>query len=181
MKLYTKTGDTGETGLLGGQRVSKDHVRVDAYGQVDELNAAIGFALALEPRAFARDLLQGIQRDLLTVGAELAAPDLARAARALPERLIGAPEVAALEHAIDLQDASLPPLQSFVLPGGTPKGAALHVARTVCRRAERAVVTLRGRETISDTLVPYLNRLSDLLFALARAANAQGGEPDVTW
>jgi len=181
VRLYTRTGDRGETGLLGGMRTSKADMRVAAYGEVDELNAVIGFVLALEPREFARPVLETVQRDLLTIGAELAAPDLAKAARALPPRLIGPPETKALEQAIDAHEATLPKLQRFLLPGGTPKAAALHVARTVCRRAERAVVALGTREPLSDTLVPYLNRLSDLLFVLARAANALAGVPDNPW
>jgi len=181
VRLYTKTGDRGETGLLGGARTSKADLRVAAYGEVDELNAVIGFVLALEPRDFARALLETVQRDLLTMGAELAARDLAKAARALPPHLIGAPETNVLEQAIDAHEATLTPLQRFLLPGGTPKAAALHVARTVCRRAERAVVALGSREALSDTLVPYLNRLSDLLFVLARAANALAGIPDNPW
>jgi cob(I)alamin adenosyltransferase len=174
-RIYTKTGDKGETGLLGGTRVPKDDPRVAAYGDVDELNAAIGFAASLEPQSFDMTFLATIQRDLFTIGAELASPDPAKAPH------IGSAQVEALEQVIDTHGAKLPTLKNFILPGGTPKAGALHLARTVCRRAERAVVGLARRETISPTIVPYLNRLSDLLFVLARAANAQAGRRDVTW
>ncbi len=181
MKIYTKTGDTGETGLFGGGRVPKDHRRVEAYGQVDELNAAIGFALSLDPQEFERPLLETIQRDLFTIGAELAAPDPAKLENALPAARIGEPRVEALEDAIDSHEEKLPALKNFILPGGTPKAAALHLARTVCRRTERGVVALARAEAISPAIVKYLNRLSDLLFVLARAANARAGHPDIKW
>ena len=180
-RIYTRTGDAGETGLFGGGRVPKDDPRVAAYGEVDELNAALGFALALEPQELARDLLERVQRDLFTVGAELATPDRARLAKALPGEPIGEPEIAALERAIDAHEANLATLTQFILPGGTPKAAALHLARTVCRRAERAVVPLARAGAAPPALVRYLNRLSDLLFVLARAANAAAGRPEVTW
>jgi cob(I)alamin adenosyltransferase len=180
VKIYTKTGDAGETGLFGGDRVPKHHRRVAAYGDVDELNAAIGLAQALAPEDFARELLERVQRELFTVGAELATPDPAKLARALPAP-IGAAEIAALEGAIDAQEAGLDPLRTFILPGGTPKAAALHLARTVCRRAERAVVSLSRETTLNPSLVPFLNRLSDLLFVLARAANARAGRADAPW
>lgn len=181
MKIYTKTGDAGDTGLFGGERVPKSHRRVAAYGDVDELNAAIGLGRALAPEEFAGDLLERVQRQLFTVGAELATPDPAKVARALPGPPIGAPEVEALEAAIDEHVARLAPLHQFILPAGTPKAAALHLARTVCRRAERAVVGLGRETTLNPALVPFLNRLSDLLFVLARGANAQAGRPDVPW
>jgi cob(I)alamin adenosyltransferase len=181
VKIYTRTGDAGETGLLGGGRVPKDDPRVVACGQVDELNAVIGFALALEPQDFSRDVLERVQRDLFTVGAELAAPDPAKLARALPGNPIGEPEIQTLERAIDAREADLAPLTNFILPGGTPKAAALHLARTVCRRAERGVVSLAHRGALSPAIVKYLNRLSDLLFVLARTANARAGRPDVKW
>jgi cob(I)alamin adenosyltransferase len=184
VKIYTKTGDGGETGLFGGGRVPKDHPRVEAYGAVDELNAALGLALALEPRGYCRELLEQVQRDLLTVGAELATADPVKLAKALRERPpLGAEQVTALERAIDRYEGEVPPLKQFVLPGGVPKAAALHLARTVCRRAERAVVGLyREHRTGSMSLVvPYLNRLSDLLFVLARVANHAAGAPEITW
>ena len=175
MKIYTKTGDAGETGLFGGGRVSKDDPRVRAYGDVDEANAAIGFAGALEPADFESVLLQTIQRDLFTIGAELATPDTAKVAK------VGASEVGALEDVIDRYEATLSPLKNFILPGGALKAAALHVARTVCRRAERSVVTLSRDQPINPVIIHYLNRLSDLLFVLARAVNKQAGRPDIPW
>ncbi len=183
MKIYTKTGDAGETGLFGGGRVPKDDARVAAYGDVDELNAAIGLARALDPRDFADTLLQTIQRDLFTIGAELATPDPDKLHKALARSgaAIGPSDVAALEDAIDEQEARLAPLKNFILPGGAPKAATLHLARTVCRRAERTSVALSRHQNISPAILQYLNRLSDLLFVLARAANAQAGHSDVKW
>lgn len=183
MKIYTKTGDGGETGLFGGGRIPKDSLRVAAYGEVDELNAALGLARALEPQEFADALLQRIQRDLFTIGAELATPDPDKLHKALSRSsaAIGEPDIAALEDAIDGHQSRLEPLKNFILPGGAPKAAALHLARTVCRRAERAVVALSRHEQISPAILRYLNRLSDLLFVLARAANAHAGCPDVKW
>ena len=182
-KIYTKTGDAGETGLLGGGRVPKDHLRVEAYGQVDELNAMIGLALALEPQPYCRELLEQVQRELFHIGAELAMMGPTKAAKALRRPPIGLQQVAVLEEAIDRHEAELPPLTQFILPGGVPKGAALHLARTVCRRAERAVVRLHREHGAGATssVVPYLNRLSDLLFVLARVANRSAGVPDITW
>jgi cob(I)alamin adenosyltransferase len=181
VKIYTKTGDAGETGLLGGGRVPKDHRRVAAYGDVDETNAAIGMARALEPRDFEASLLEGIQRDLFAIGGQLAAPDPAKVAKALVKAAIDGGRVAVLERAIDAAEAGLPPLTSFVLPGGSAKAAALHLARTVCRRAERSVVALAHSDPVAPVIVQYLNRLSDLLFTLARRANAQAGQGDVAW
>jgi cob(I)alamin adenosyltransferase len=181
MRIYTKTGDGGETGLFGGERVPKDHARVAAYGEVDELNAAIGLARALDPRDFEDALLQAIQRHLFTIGAELATPDRARLANALGGAPIGDADVATLEGAIDRLETGLPPLKTFILPGGAPKGAALHVARTVCRRAERGVVGLAREVAISPAIGRYLNRLSDLLFVLARSANARAGAGELPW
>jgi cob(I)alamin adenosyltransferase len=181
VKIYTKTGDAGDTGLFGGERVPKDHPRVVAYGQVDELNAALGVAIACDPAAWQRELFERIQRDLFTIGAELATPDPARLAKALPGPPVGAVQVGVLEQAIDAHEATLPPLKNFILPGGSPKAAALHLARTVCRRAERGVVALRESSSVSPHVVTYLNRLSDLLFVLARAANAASGRTDTKW
>lgn len=183
MKIYTKTGDGGETGLFGGGRIPKDSLRVAAYGEVDELNAALGLARALEPQEFADALLQRIQRDLFTIGAELATPDPDKLHKALSRTsaAIGESDIAALEDAIDGHQSRLEPLKNFILPGGAPKAAVLHLARTVCRRAERAVVALSRHEQISPAILRYLNRLSDLLFVLARAANAHAGRPDVKW
>ena len=181
MKIYTKTGDAGETGLFGGERVPKDHPRVAAYGDVDELNACIGLARALEPRDFEDALLQAIQRDLFAIGAVLATPDPARLIKALGGPGIADPAVEQLEVAIDRHEAALPPLKSFILPGGAPKGAALHVARTVCRRAERGVVGLGRASGVSPVVGRYLNRLSDLLFVLARTANHAAGAAEIPW
>ena len=183
MKIYTKTGDAGETGLFGGGRVRKDDPRVQAYGEVDEANAAIGFAASLEPQTFESQLLQTIQRALFTIGAELATPDPAKLGKALARSgaAIGAADVGALEDVIDNHEAKLAPLKNFILPGGTPKAAAFHLARTVCRRAERTVVTLSRNEKINPAVIHYLNRLSDLLFVLARAVNMQTGHDDVAW
>ena len=176
MKIYTKTGDAGETGLFGGGRVPKDDPRVRAYGEVDELNATLGFAAALDPAEFASDLLQAVQRDLLAIGSELATPSPEKA-----RAKVGAARVQAIEQHIDQYEATLPPLKHFILPGGTPKAAALHLARTTCRRAERAVVALARDQQIDPVIIHYLNRLSDLLFVLARAVNARAGRADIVW
>jgi len=183
VKIYTKTGDDGETGLFGGARVPKDHARVMAYGQIDETNAAIGFALAVDPPTFCRALLETVQRDLLTIGAELATPRAERVEQALRGRpAIGPVQIRVLEAAIDERETGLAPLKQFILPGGTPKAAALHLARTVCRRAERAVVAMIHADEPAPPSVPiYLNRLSDLLFVLARAANSAAGVSDAQW
>jgi len=183
VKIYTKTGDAGETGLFGGGRVPKDDPRVRAYGDVDEANAAIGFAASLEPQSFESSLIQTIQRDLFTIGAELATPDPTKLAKALARSgtTINASDVGALEDVIDNHEAKLLPLKNFILPGGTPKAAAFHVARTVCRRAERSVVALARDQKINASIIHYLNRLSDLLFVLARAVNMQTGHDDIAW
>lgn len=177
MPIYTRTGDAGETGLFGGARVRKDDSRVEAYGAVDELNACLGACRASAlPRWDA--LLQRIQADLLHVGADLAAPEGA-APGGLPR--IGGDDVAALEHEIDAVSAELPPLRHFVLPAGPGGAAALHVARTVCRRAERRVVALAAEAPVNGEALRYLNRLSDLLFVLARAAVLGAGGREEPW
>jgi cob(I)alamin adenosyltransferase len=181
MKIYTKTGDGGETSLFGGGRVPKHDPRVAAYGDVDELNSAIGLALATEPRDLERALLEQVQRDLFAIGGQLATRDPAKVVSALTKAQIDDRRIEAMEAAIDRGDAVLPPLAAFVLPGGTPKAAVLHLARTVCRRAERSVVALREREPVPPVVLVYLNRLSDLLFTLARLANQRGGVPDRIW
>ena len=181
MKIYTKTGDTGSTGLFGGGRVSKSHPRVDAYGEVDELNSAIGFAMAIGPSERIDAVLAPIQHDLFAIGALLATPDREKMRHHLEKAKIDDARIAALERAIDAGDDELEPLKAFIMPGGTPKAAALHVARTVCRRAERRVVDLAGEEEIPAVVVVYLNRLSDLLFTLARVANRAGGMGEVQW
>ncbi|HEV3258694.1 MAG TPA: cob(I)yrinic acid a,c-diamide adenosyltransferase [Gemmataceae bacterium] len=178
-RIYTKSGDHGETGLGDGSRVPKDHPRVTAYGSVDELNAVLGVLLAQHPDFAEADLVRGIQHDLFDVGADLCVPQAA--GEAPGQRLRVRPEQAArLEAAIDRLNAPLAPLHSFVLPGGRPAAAWCHLARTVCRRAERAVVTLSRTEAVNPDTVIYLNRLSDLLFVLARACNGNGLE-DVLW
>ena len=176
MKIYTKTGDTGETGLFGGGRVPKDDARVRAYGEVDELNAWIGFAIAIHLPTFESNVLEVIQRDLFSIGAELATPDAKKLRASLDDATVGA-----LERVIDSYDPKLKPLKNFILPGGSPKAAALHVARTVCRRAERSVVTLARSQPVNPLIIQYLNRLSDLLFVLARAVNMQTGHDDIPW
>ena len=157
---------------MGGSRVAKNHVRVCAYGEVDETNAAIGLARVVAPADFSDALLSEIQHDLFTIGGALATP--------APERLKEGKRTK-VEDAIDAVETELEPLKTFVLPGGTPKAAALHFARTVCRRAERAVVHLARQEPVAGEVLVYLNRLSDLLFVLARLANRRSGVPDVAW
>lgn len=177
MKIYTKTGDQGQTGLLGGRRVPKDDIRIEAYGTIDELSVALGLArtVGLPPSLIA--LILEVQNDLFLVGAELASP-------AGPDPSTGqirAEHVQRLEAAIDEQEEGLEPLQQFILPGGTLAAGFLHQARTICRRAERRVVTLARQEEISPLIVTYLNRLSDLLFVLARVANGELSLGEVTW
>ncbi len=181
MKIYTKTGDEGETGLFGGGRVSKHHPRVCAYGDVDELNAAIGLARSTPPTDLLDELLDGIQRDLFAIGGHLATPDPNKVAQALEKASLSEDRVRLMEEAIDAADRELAPLTAFILPGGTTKAAAFHLARTICRRAERSVVGLAQDETVPALFVVYLNRLSDLLFTLARLANHRVGRPDDQW
>jgi cob(I)alamin adenosyltransferase len=179
-RIYTKTGDSGETGLGDGTRVAKDHPRVAAYGSVDELNAALGLLLCHQPGDGPHSqLLRSIQNDLFDVGADLCVPpppgeQPGKALRVRPD------QAKRLEEAIDRLNEPLQPLRSFVLPGGTPPAAYCHLARTVCRRAERDVVTLMRLESVDPQVLIYLNRLSDLLFVLARAYN-DGGRADVLW
>jgi cob(I)alamin adenosyltransferase len=177
MKIYTKVGDDGQTGLFGGPRVAKDAPRIEAYGTVDELNAVLGLARCADLPADVDGVLARVQHQLFDLGAELATPE--------PEkfnvRVLGAGQIAALEQAIDAFEVGLPPLKQFILPGGTPGAARLHLARTVCRRAERCLVSLAAAETISQELIIYLNRLGDLLFVLARVANFRAGKDDVAW
>jgi len=181
MKIYTKTGDTGDTGLFGGGRVAKDHPRVAAYGDVDELNSSLGVVRATAPRPFFDALLESVQRDLFAIGGHLATPDPARVAKALEKAELSQERVEAFERLMDDADQELPPLRAFVLPAGTPKAASLHLARTVCRRAERSVVRLSHEAEVPELFIVYLNRLSDLLFTLARLANHRDGAGDVTW
>jgi cob(I)alamin adenosyltransferase len=179
MKIYTKTGDAGDTGLFGGGRVPKDDVRVEAYGDVDELNAVIGVVRANKPDPRTDDLLLSIQRDLFSIGALLATPDRAKMEQHLSKASLDEKRIEELERAIDACDAELDPLKSFILPGGDEKAAALHFARTVCRRAERRIVALDP--PVAPVLLRYVNRLSDLLFVLARTANHRGGVTETEW
>jgi cob(I)alamin adenosyltransferase len=181
MKIYTKTGDAGQTGLFGGGRVAKDNPRVEAYGDVDELNAVLGVARAVELMPRIDEVLVPIQRDLFSLGALLATPDLQKMHDHLAKAQIDDARIAGLEREIDACDRELEPLRAFIIPGGTPKAAQLHVARTVCRRAERRVIHLQQEVDIPQIVIVYLNRLSDLLFTLARMANTRAGAGEVTW
>lgn len=180
-KIYTRTGDGGQTTLFGAGRVSKADARVAAYGDVDELNAALGAVLACEPVAFERELLESVQRDLFAIGGRLASPKPEKVSRALEKAQVTPEQITQLEAAIDRADGELRPLSAFVLPGGTMKAALLHVARTVCRRAERSVVGLHANQSVPPAILAYLNRLSDLLFTLARLANHRAGASERTW
>lgn len=180
MKVYTRRGDAGETDLFGGQRVGKDALRVAAYGDVDELNATLGVALAHSPHDDVRVLGDSIQGQLFELGAYLATPDERSREKASIPTLSG-DDVNTLEQHIDAFETELAPLQRFVLPGGTPAAAAFHLARTVCRRAERAAVSLNRQDPLDPVALGYLNRLSDLLFVLARLENARSGSGDVEW
>lgn len=181
MKIYTRTGDTGETGLFGGGRVPKDHPRVAAYGDVDELNSALGVVRATAGKQFFDSLLESIQHDLFSIGGHLATPDPERVRKALEKAALSPTRIAEFEQIMDIAEQELPPLRAFVLPAGTPSAASLHLARTVCRRAERSVVHLAHAVAVPELFVVYLNRLSDLLFTLARLANHRAGVSDVTW
>ncbi len=180
MKIYTRKGDKGETGLIGGTRLLKSALRVEAYGEVDELNAVLGWIRAkLTDETIMAELLQ-IQRDLFAVGAQLADPtghveQKAEKAGLHEERVRG------LEGIIDRYDTTLSPLRAFILPGGSEGGALLHLARTVCRRAERRMVALSQEVPLSPVLITYINRLSDLLFTLARAVNREAGIEEIPW
>jgi cob(I)alamin adenosyltransferase len=167
--------------LFGGGRVAKDDPRVDAYGEVDELNAVLGMARSIEMMPRIDEVLLPVQRDLFAIGALLATPDHEKMQQQLEKARIDDGRIVQLERAIDEGEAELEPLRSFILPGGTPKSAALHVARTVCRRAERRVVHLAREIPLPPLVVVYLNRLSDLLFVLARVANRRAGAGEVTW
>lgn len=181
MKIYTRTGDGGDTGLFGGGRVPKGHVRVEAFGTVDELNAALGISVQTVGDPQIRDWLIQIQNDLFSLGASLATPgaDAGTARPTVPPLPKG--RIQQMEEWIDLSMSEAPELRSFILPGGTTGSASLHFSRTVCRRAERAVVRLNQTEVSDPGVIRYLNRLSDLLFALARLENWRQGVPDVLW
>ena len=179
MRIYTKTGDDGETGLFGGPRVSKDDTRIQAYGEVDELNAFLGQAISIGLPEAIRDVLLQVQHDLFAIGAELATPDPVVSGTAFD----ATDRLTEIESVIDGLEEELTPLKQFILPGGTPAASALHVARAVCRRAERRVVTLARSPggNVSENVLRYLNRLSDMLFVMSRATNAAAGNPDVAW
>jgi cob(I)alamin adenosyltransferase len=178
VKIYTRTGDTGETSLFDGTRARKDDARVDAYGEVDELNAWLGFVRASRLDPPLDEELVALQRDLFALGAQLADPADKLAAR-VTKAVIDDDHIVRLEQLIDRLEGELPPLRRFILAGGTAAGAALHVARTVCRRAERRIVALNP--PVDPILLRYVNRLSDLLFVLARVVNHRGGAPESEW
>ena len=177
MKIYTKTGDDGSTGLIGGTRVSKSDRRIDCYGTVDELNATLGWANAIAG-AEQRDRLRRVQEELFVVGAHLAVPD-GSAAKGMPA--LEAAMVARLESEIDSAESVLSPLRNFILPGGSEFACRLHIARTICRRAERLLVAFAADHAVPPVIVTYLNRLSDWLFVHARLANQTAGVADVPW
>jgi cob(I)alamin adenosyltransferase len=186
MKIYTRTGDAGETGLWGGERVRKNHPRVAAYGEIDELNCCLGWALSVigadKKLGYLIGSLTRVQEELFLVGALLATPEARRGRLSPPfDKGLPADSSARLEREIDEMTKSLKPLKNFVLPGGSPAGSALHLARAVCRRAERNAVALSGADRIADGLIVYLNRLSDHLFTAARWANAKAKRAETPW
>ncbi len=178
-KIYTRTGDDGTTGLGSGTRVAKSDLRIEAYGTVDELNAELGVVRAGGPDADIEAVLARVQNDLFHAGSDLCFPEAEKADLQVPG--VEQRHVDWLEQGIDQWNAELPPLENFILPGGAPPAAALHVARTVCRRAERSVLRLREREPIGPFVLVYLNRLSDALFVLARLQNLRSGVTEPTW
>jgi cob(I)alamin adenosyltransferase len=178
-KVYTRTGDDGTTGLGAGGRVAKDSPRIEAYGTVDELNSQIGLVLATGVNEEIAAALRSIQNDLFHLGSDLCIPEEEKERRPVPR--IEERHITGLENLMDRLSQELTPLENFILPGGSPGAAQLHVARTVCRRAERRVVTLAGREPVGPHTVRYLNRLSDTLFVMARHENRRRGQPDVLW
>ncbi len=178
MKIYTRTGDLGTTGLFGGGRVPKHHLRVAAYGAVDETNSFLGLAASQCPDPDLRQRIERIQAELFEVGADLATPLDAKTSYVVR---VNPAKIERLEQEIDAWEGELPPLQTFILPGGSAAGAILHIARTVCRRAERAVAALADAETIQPDAQRYLNRLSDWLFVLARVVNHRLGQAETPW
>lgn len=177
MKIYTKTGDAGQTSLFGGQKVSKGSLRIDSYGTVDELNSIIGIALSQPHSEKTSELLKTVQNQLFVLGADLATPH----SREVRIDRVSENEITFLEIAIDEMEESLPPLKFFILPGGTQAGATIHFARTVCRRAERISVLCSAEEEVSATALKYLNRLSDFLFVLGRFENHVSGKEETLW
>jgi len=180
MKIYTKTGDKGETGLFGGERVSKDSIRISAYGTIDELNSFIGYTITEIKDASVKDNLFKIQNFLFTIGFDLATPETEKNAKLNIQRT---PElfINEIEKMIDHYDAKLDELKNFILPGGSKGASLLHICRTVCRRAEREVVSLKNSVTIGDNIIIFLNRLSDLFFVLSRYENKVSNHPDTIW
>jgi len=179
MKIYTRTGDKGDTGLLGGSRVPKDHLRIEAYGTVDELNSHLGLLRDMAV-PYHGELIAGIQHTLFAIGSRLASSSEEEATRfQVPQ--VGDADIDALEHAMDIMDKELEPMRNFILPGGHPTVSQAHIARTVCRRAERRVVQLAAQEPVPEHVVRYLNRLSDLLFVMARHLGKLHGVPDTPW
>jgi len=180
MKIYTKTGDDGSTSLFGGRRISKSEFRISAYGTVDELNASLGIALSENISSRTGEILRKIQNQLFVLGSDLSTPlNETKIRKEVPR--VREEMIIFLEDEIDNTEAKLPELKSFILPGGIKSAALLHFSRTICRRAERNVVELAEREQINKKIVKYLNRLSDLLFSLARYENSINDEPDVEW
>lgn len=178
MKIYTKTGDSGETSLFAGGRVPKHHRRVEAYGTIDELNSALGLARAAQPSRQGDAWLEAVQSQLFHLGSDLATP---LAAKAELITRVSEKDIAWLEASIDRMSEELPPLRHFILPGGTLASAQLQVARAICRRAERIIAALNEREALNEQALPYVNRLSDWLFTLARYENIKAGEPEPKW
>ena len=174
-KIYTKAGDRGETSLISGKKVNKNHPRTVAYGTVDELNSGIGVAISFIRDRKVSKQLQNIQNELFNIGAELASRE------ELKQFQLDSQKIEGLEQIIDRYDDKLTKLRTFVLPGGSKEAAFLHLTRTTCRRAEREVVNLSKKETISPNIIAYLNRLGDLLFVLARYVNKKAGEKEITW
>ena len=179
MKIYTQFGDKGKTRLIGGQIVDKDNLRIEVYGTLDELNSQIGLVLCKTKLPFVMEILTRIQNDLFRVSSLLAAPD--EDSRSKLGFSVSSDDVAFLENSIDFMDGELPALQNFILPGGTEAAALLHVARTVCRRAERNLARLMHESEIAPEILIYLNRLSDLLFVAARYVNHSAAVPDIPW
>ena len=180
VRIYTKKGDDGSTGLFDGTRVSKDHIRVEAYGDVDELSAALGVARAfVEDKEIGASLLE-IQKDLLALGAQLADPKY-DSRKVKPKTVVGPEKIEAFEKSMDRYEGELPPLKGFILRCGTKGASFLHLACTICRRAERRIVLLSRQVTVPPLVIIYMNRLSDLLFVLARVENKRGGEEQIDW
>jgi len=179
MKIYTRRGDAGETSLFGGERVRKDTSRVEAYGAVDELNATLGLAVAEIEHPDLVEHLRVIQASLFDLGGELATPELEQRGKTMPR--VSERDVAELESWIDQMEREVEPLRNFVLPGGVRAAALLHLGRTICRRAERRAVSLSDKEPVPPVVLVYLNRLSDLLFVMARVANRRGGVDEPVW